>query len=48
MWEWTDDMTGVMLTHYGLIKDSSGLSSMFCRKVFLASVDRYFFSFLIL
>lgn len=50
MWEWTDDMTGVMLTHCGLscIKDSSVLSSMFGRKVFLASVDRYFFFFLIL
>lgn len=50
IWEWTGDMTGVMLTHCGLscIKDSSVLSSMFGRKVFLASVDRYFFSFLIL
>lgn len=48
MWEWTNDMTGVMLTHGGLIKDSSILSSMFARKVFLASVDRYFFSYLIL
>lgn len=48
MWEWTDDMTGVMLTHCGLIKDSSVLSGMFGRKAFLASVDRYFFSFLIL
>lgn len=48
MWEWTDDMTGVMLTHCGLIKDSNVLSGMFGRKVFLASVDRYFFSFIIL
>lgn len=48
MWEWTDDMTGVMLTHYGLncIKDSRALSSMFGRKIFLAGVDRYFFLFL--
>lgn len=41
-------MTGVMLTNCALscIKDSSVLSSMFGRKVFLASVDRYFFLFL--
>lgn len=38
-------MTGMMLTHGGLscIKDSAVRSDMLGRKVFLASVDRFWF-----